>query len=186
MYKGLIITLSFLLFALVSASQSFAEVYKVVDENGNITYTDEPPEPGARPMDLPEISVIETDYSDEPFLATEEANGENTEMTPRELRREYSDFRIIAPRQDETFWGTENTVVITWGSDVAYQPGMGVSIVVDGNSFDSDPSGNLPLTLDRGEHQVYAILKDSRGRRIVTSEIVTFHVKQASRFINPG
>lgn len=186
MYKGLIIILSFILFALAPASQLDAQVYKIVDENGNITYTDEPPEPGAEPMELPEISVIETDYSDQPILTGDGAESQDSELSPRELRRMYGDFQLLEPGQDQTYWGTENTVVFSWGSDAAYQPGMAVSVVVDGSSYDSDPSGNLPITLDRGEHQAYAILKDSRGRRIVTTDIVKFNVKQASRLINPG
>ena len=186
MYKGLIIILSFTLFALAPAGQLYAQIYKVVDENGNITYTDEPPEPGAQPMDLPAISVIETDLGEETELAANDDEEEDPVKTLRELRREFGDFRILEPRQDQTFWGTENMVVISWGSDVAYEDGMVVSVVVDGRTFDAESSGNMPMTLDRGEHQVYAILKDAQGRRIITSDVVTFHVKQASRLNRPG
>lgn len=186
MYKGLIIILSIMLFALVPASQSFAQIYKVVDENGNVIFTDEPPHPGAEPMVLPEISVIETDLADAPAQGAGVADSEDEEMSPRELRRRFSDFRILEPQPDQTISGTGNTVVISWGSDAAYQDGMAVSVVVDGRTFDSEPTGNLSVTLDRGEHQVYAILKDARGRRIITSDIVTFNVFQASRRNNPG
>lgn len=187
MYKGLIITLSFMLLAFIPGSELFGEVYKVVDENGNVTYTDEAPGPGAEPMKLPEISVIETDYQDEPVAPpVEAAADEETVKTPRELRRMYEDFRILEPRPEQTYWGTENTVIVSWGANVAYEPGMTVSVVVNGKSTDSDPSGNVPITLDRGDHQVYAILKDGQGRRIITSEVVTFYVKQASRLSNSG
>ena len=187
MYKGLIITLSFLLLAAVPGSELSAQVYKVVDENGNVTYTDEPPEPGAEPMTLPEISVIETDYADQPApLSSSDDSSSDGPKSPRELRREYGDFRILEPQPDQTYWGTENMVVVSWGADAPYEDGMVVSVVIDGRSIDSEASGNMPLTLDRGEHQVYAILKDSQGRRIITSDIVTFHVKQASRLVNPG
>lgn len=98
----------------------------------------------------------------------------------------FSDFRVLSPSQGETYWGTGNTVVVSWGADVPYEPGMSVSVVVDGNAQDADPSGNLPVTLDRGEHQVYAVLRDQRGRRIVTTPTVTFFVQQGSRLINPG
>ena len=164
----------------------FGQVYKIVDENGNITYTDEPPEPGAEPMELPEISVVETDYADQPVVAPLDQAAGGGEMTPREMRQTYSDFRILEPSPDENYWGTGNTVVVSWGSDAAYQPGMSVSVVVNGQSYESEPTRNISVTIDRGEHQVYAILKDRQGRRIVTSDIVTFYVKQASRLNNPG
>lgn len=185
MHKGLIITLSFMLFAIIPASELFGQVYKVVDEDGNVTYTDEPPEPGAEPMELPEISIIETESAPSSVTPTGQ-NNVNDIKTPRELRRQYSDFRILEPSPEQTYWGTENTVVVSWGADVAYEEGMSVSVVVNGKSYDSEPSGNLSVTLDRGEHQVYAILKDQRGRRIVTSDVVTFYVKQASRLGSPG
>jgi len=185
MYKGLIITLSFMLFAIVPGSELFGQVYKVVDEHGNVTYTDEPPEPDAEPMQLPEISVIETEPAPAATTSSNQPGGVAVK-TPRELRRLYSDFRILEPSPEQTYWGTENTVVVSWGSDVAYEEGMSVSVVVNGRNYDSEPSGNLSVTLDRGEHQVYAILKDQRGRRIVTSDVVTFFVKQASRLGNSG
>ena len=40
------------------ASQALAEVYKTVDKDGNVIYTDQPPDPQSKPMDLPGLSVI--------------------------------------------------------------------------------------------------------------------------------
>jgi hypothetical protein len=42
-------------------------------------------------------------------------------------------------------------------------------------------SGSVSLTLDRGEHQVYAELLNAQNRRIVATETVTFFVMQGSR-----
>ena len=36
-----------------------AQVYKVVDEDGNVTFTDQAPADGSKPVELPPISVIE-------------------------------------------------------------------------------------------------------------------------------
>lgn len=189
MRKGLIIMLGLAVGALAASGPLAAQIYKVVDEHGNITYTDQPPADGSAPMVLPEITIIETDLASEPVVAEDAASdeqGDDEEKSPRELRRMFSDFRVLSPGQGETYWGTGNTVVVSWGADVPYEPGMSVSVVVDGNAQDADPSGNLPVTLDRGEHQVYAVLRDQRGRRIVTTPTVTFFVQQGSRLINPG
>ncbi len=62
MNKGLIsalVTLVFFLLPLAAFSQG--EIYKVVDKDGNVTFTDQRPGAGAEPMDLPPLSVIETD-----------------------------------------------------------------------------------------------------------------------------
>lgn len=190
MQNGLIIIVkAVVLAAFLAGGTALAQVYKVVDENGNVTYTDQPPGDGSGPMALPEISVIETDYPDEAVVAAiAEAEGEGASETrsPRELRQMFGDFRLISPTPEETFWGTGNVVVVSWGASAPYEDGMSVSVVVDGSEQEASPSENLPLTLDRGEHQVYAVLRDERGRRIVTTDTVTFHVKQQSALINPG
>lgn len=196
MRKGLITATGLGLAALLASGMLAAQVYKVVDEHGNVTYTDQPPPDGTPPMELPELSVVEseedvTEVADPATLLNADpvdADGlaATPEKTPRELRQMFSDFRILTPTQDETFWGTANVVVVTWGANAAYEEGMQVSVVVNGDPQDVDPNRNLPLTLDRGEHQVYAVLRDNRGRRIMTTDTVTFFVKQASARINPG
>jgi hypothetical protein len=190
MNKGLIVFTGAAMFAIVASGSLAAQVYKVVDENGNVTYTDKPPADGTPAMILPEISVVETDYPAE-FSTLQDPAGtaepaDNIGKTPRELRQMFSDFRLLSPAQDETFWGTANTVVVSWGANLPYEPGMSVTVMVDGQTHNAEVSSNLPLTLDRGEHQVYAVLRDQRGRRVVTSPIVTFNVKQATANVNRG
>jgi len=189
MNKGLIILKGIAIVAIAVSGVLSAQVYKVVDENGNVTYTDQPPEDGSAPMQLPEISVVESQYPSEmPNSAAAESGTSSSAdaKTPRELRQLYSDFRILSPAPEENYWGTGNSVVVSWGTSSAYEPGMSVSVVVDGTAQNADPNSNLPVTLDRGEHQVYAVLRDVRGRRIVTTDIVTFTVHQGSRRNNPG
>jgi hypothetical protein len=196
MNKGLIIILSITLVAFAASGKLAAQVYKIVDENGNVTYTDEPPNDGTPEMVLPELSVIESDYQPETAAGTQDPNAigtgeeaaaeEETALTPRELRAMYRDFQVLVPQPDQTFWGTANVVVVSWGAGAPFEDGMSVTVVVNGQNYDAEPSGNLPVTLDRGEHEVYAVLQDERGRRIATSETVRFYVKQATRNIRRG
>ena len=162
-----------------------AAVYKTVDAEGNVTYTDQAPADGSAPMDLPELSVISTDI--EPLPQTEPGTGEpDAPLAPtmRELRRLYRDFRITQPAPEETFWGTGNTVVARWDSSTPITPEMSVRLFVDGQPQAAAQQGMAALTLDRGEHTIYAELLNERGRRIVTSATVTFFVKQYSANFN--
>ena len=45
-------------------AQAYAQVYKTVDENGNVVYTDQPPEDGSEPIKLKPLSVIEAPVYD--------------------------------------------------------------------------------------------------------------------------
>lgn len=186
MNKGLIRTLLPLLSLMLPLSAlPEGEIYRVVDKDGNVIYTDQRPSAEAQPMDLPKLSIIETE--DPPPPATVSAAEVIKPPTPRELRRLYSDFRITQPQQEETFWGTENTVAVAWGSAQPVLPDLSVRLYVDGQVQDVAGSGSVSLTLTRGEHTVYAELLDARKRRIVTTDTITFFVKQHSaNFNGPG
>jgi len=182
MSKGMIrIGILLLGFCLPAAALAAGEIYKVVDKDGNVTYTDQKPSADAQPVELPELSVIGTDIQvPEKSASGDEEQAKPAEPSPRELRTLYRDFRLTQPQPEETFWGTANKVVVSWGSKIAMMPGMSVTLYVDGESQQAPAEGGVTLTLDRGEHKVYAELRDPRGRRVVTTETVTFFVKQHS------
>ena len=190
MSKGMIGTLFSLMLLFTAAPAALAasgEIFKIVDEDGNVTYTDQRPSSDAQPVDLPELSVVETDIQvPEAGQPAATAEAEAALPTPRELRRQFSDFRIIQPAQEETFWGTANSVVVSWGSAQSAPPELSARLFVDGEARDVPVSGSVTLTLDRGEHQVYAELLDGRKRRILTTDTVTFFVKQHSVNFNRG
>jgi hypothetical protein len=188
MNKGLIRTLLPLVVLLLPfAAFPEGEIYKIVDKDGNVIYTDQRPSAAAEPMDLPELSVIQTEAPPPAPAVEAAAEAEATAPTAKDLRKLYADFRILQPQPEETFWGTENTVVVAWGSSEPVPPEMAVKLYVDGAAQDVAGNGSVSLTLDRGEHKVYAELLDARKRPIVTTDTVTFFVQQHSvNFNGPG
>jgi hypothetical protein len=96
----------------------------------------------------------------------------------------YQDFRITRPLQEETFWGTANTVVVQWGSSAALQADMQVRVFINGTAQAVTQEGMLALTLDRGTHTVYAQLLDARGKTVITTAKITFFIKQQSIGMN--
>ena len=185
MNKGLINTL-ILLVILLFSSTAFAQgdIYKVVDKDGNVTFTDQPPNDAAQPLDLPPLSVIETDIQVPETPAAGTADDESKPPTIRELKKQFRDFRITRPQPEETFWGTANSVVVSWGSSQPIPQNMSARLFVDGAGQNAPAKGGVTLTLDRGEHQVYAELRDEQNRRIATTDTVTFFVKQHSANFN--
>jgi len=179
MYKGMNAAIRILLALLVflaAAPAAVAEIYKVVNPDGSVTYTDQRPSADAEPLDLPPLSVVETDIDAAPAAAT----AASQERTLRDLRRAYRDFRILQPQNEETFWGAENSVTIAWGGTEPIPASFGLALYVDGRGAPVEGS-SVTLTLDRGEHQVYAELRDERQRVIRTTEKVTFFIKQYSQ-----
>ena len=178
---ALMVSLTFLVTLLVSFP-SFAEgeIYKVVNPDGSVTFTDQKPSAGAQPVELKPLSVVETDIQ-APEAAIEEAP---QELSVRELQRQFRDFHITQPQNEETFWGTSNSVVISWGASRPIPDNMTVALFVDGQRSEAPASGNVSMTFERGEHQAYAELRDAGNRKIVTTPPVTFFVKQHSANFN--
>ncbi len=168
-----------LLFLILMTSVAWSqEVYKVVDEDGNVTYTDQPPGDGAKPMVLPELSIIGTAPADN--AGSSSVDEETGKLSLGEIRRLYKDFGIIKPQDEETFWGTANEIVVSWGSTEPLQDGMTAKLIVDGDERDVEGSGSTSLTLDRGVHTLRVELFYGGRRPVITSSTVTFFVKQAA------
>ena len=159
-----------------------AQVYKTVDEQGNVTYTDKPPKDGSAPIKLRPISIIEAPTYEKPEKKTEDEAGaeDGKEMSLKYLRRNYKDFSIVAPQQEETIWQPENVITVAWNVRYQLQPGMQVTVLIDGQEQATTSEQIIPVTgLERGEHQVTAELKDASNRSIATAGPVTFFVRRA-------
>lgn len=155
-----------------------ADVYKVVDEDGNVTYTDTPPQDGSRPIKLTPISVIETPIYERPVKA--DAGGEEgKEMSLKYLRKHYADFAIVSPQQEESVWHPDTAMSVAWSTRYQLQDGMQVTVYIDGKQIAKTSDQIIPVPeIDRGEHKVEAQLTDSQNRRIATAEPITFFVRR--------
>ena len=175
----------------MTASSLMAQVYKVVDENGNVTFTDIPPGDGSKPVDLPPISVVETpDYETTARQAAEAAaaagNAEPPEETLRSLRQSYRDFEIISPRSEESIWSPDGPISVVWSAGDDLREGMQVMVFIDGNLQATTSQPMIPIVgLERGEHVVTAEIRDRRNRTIVAAPPVTFFVRQPGLYNRP-
>ncbi len=171
----------------VMANAVLAQIYKTVDENGNVTYTDRPPEDGSAPIKLPPISVIETPVYEPP--ARVDKNGADSkdgqELSLRELRKFYADFAIVAPQQEESIWHPEKAMTVAWSTLNQLKEGMQVAIYIDGKLQSKTTERTIAVPqLDRGEHKVEAQLTDAKNRGIATAEPVIFFIKRPNLYTN--
>lgn len=179
MSKYLIPVLMLVLAAQSPGAEAQREIYKVVNPDGSVTYTDEKPSPGAEPVELKPLSVVETEKAVVPKVPDAAAEDE-AEPTPRDMKRMFSDFAITQPQHEETFWGTGNQVTIGWGASTAPLEGMSVLLFVDGEPQEQPAAGSVTLEFDRGEHRTRAVLRDPGNRKVAETDTVVFFVKQHS------
>jgi len=197
--KVLLSTMLAFLLAL-TAAPVLAQVYKVVDKDGNVTFTDIPPQDGSAPVDLPPISVVEKPVyqptareAEAAAAATAAVAGpdaavaEPKEVPLRELRQMYKDFAITSPAWEESLWAPDGPVSIAWRTSADLQEGMQVSVFIDGKLEATTTQALIPVAgLERGEHIVTAEIKDQRNRKIATAGPVTFFIRQPGLFNRPG
>lgn len=161
-----------------------AQVYKTVDENGNVVYTDRPPKDGSAPMELPELSVIEAPvYEEAARPAGDEPAGE--ELSLRQLRNRYRGFAIVSPENEQSLWNPQGMITLAWEAPHPLQQGMQVRASMDGTVLATTTDRVIPITkLERGEHVLEAVLVDARNRTVATAKPVTFFIHQPSILIN--
>jgi len=162
---------------MLSATPLLAQVYKVVDKDGNVTYTDQAPADGSRPIELKPISVVEAPtYQTKPKANDAEAD---KEMSIRDLRKNYRDFAIVSPQQEESVWRPDGPFPVAWNTKYALQEGMQVTIFLDGKKHTTTTQQMVPMAnLDRGEHVLTAQLRDANNRLVAEAAPVTFFVRQ--------
>jgi hypothetical protein len=180
--KSAAISFLVLIWGLLVFSAAPAEIYKVVDKDGNVSYTDQPPADGSEPVKLRGLSVIAPQKPATAPVTTTTPGEEVDDVSKiRDLRRGYRDFSLVSPSYDQIFSGTGNVATVAWSTRYHLQPGMHVVLYIDGEAQPPITSTmiNTPR-LNRGEHEVYAELIDSRNRRIASTEPVKFFIQQPS------
>lgn len=158
--------------ALLSPLAASQEIYRWVDENGVVHYSDQPG-PGAERITIAGQIARTPSESESPTLYQE---GEPT----AEEAPPYQSLAITRPAADEVFFGTDATVAVEMALDADLRPGDSVVVFLDGERV---PASDLSATLTnvpRGSHFLRAAVLDPNGSALVTSPQITFHVRQES------
>jgi hypothetical protein len=180
------LTLAVLMLLAAACGPASAQVYKTVDEDGNVVYTDQAPKDGSEPMKLPPLSVVEAPtYEEIARPVDDEVEEGGRELTMRQLRNRYRGFAIISPENEQSLWNPQGLISLAWQSPHPLQEGMQVRASMDGEQIGLTADRVIPITkLERGAHTLEAVLEDARGRTIATAEPVTFFIHQPSVIIN--
>ena len=150
-----------------------AVLYKGVDAEGNVVYSDKPFVDAER-YTPPPISVM-----DAPRAVSEKK--EKSEEKPAEFK--YTKFNITSPANNETL-RDEAFVNVT----LELKPGLNAAedhsiwLTMDGKTLvKNSKSLNLQLdNIERGAHQIQALIKDSSGKRVLRTQTVIFHMQRTS------
>ncbi len=162
--------------ALVWATALPAAVYKSVDSQGNVVYTDEP-SGDAKPVKLPPLSTVPAPRykSSAPSSAAVEQSAEAAN---------YQRVSIVSPTQDETLRDNTGAVPVNVVTEPELNSAAGhrFKYYIDGQAQGKPTaSGRIIFeNLDRGAHSVEAAVVDSDGQELIRSSSVSFFLHRQS------
>ena len=162
-----------------------AQVYKWVDEDGVVHYTDRPVE-GAEKVDLPE-SKSTTFRRPELPTSGPAARSSSGRDEGQEQGGAYESFRIVQPSNEETLWNIGATLPVSLSLSPDLGQGHGIEVWFDGTELESPDPTSLSFTIPevyRGTHTLRARVVDAGGRVLIQTDQITFYVRQTS-VINP-
>lgn len=169
--KGNIVLLTLLGISLAFFAN--AEVYRVIDEEGDVTYTDNPPanNPTTEAISLPSINT-------QPAIEVLH----NEKQAEETAANSYQEILIVTPAHDATIPPGQQLVPVEISLKPTLKMGHLVQLIFDGQPYGpatSTTSFSI-RALIRGEHRIQARIVDGEGAIIGASNTSTIHVKRHS------
>jgi hypothetical protein len=171
--RQLAIVISLLLLTVATAS---AQIYKSVDAQGNVSYSDQP-SPGAQPIQLEPLSITPEPVTTAPPTITPIQTAPITTDKPVV----YQQLQIISPTNDQTIWNNNGQVTVSVSVMPALAGNDSIQLVVDGKiTAESTSATNFNLDqLDRGTHVIQAQIVRNKKQIVKVSNSVTFYIHKA-------
>ena len=168
--------------ALSAASPAFGEIFRTVDAQGNISYTDQPPRPGDTQIKSEQIEISKTNtFQDstpyERWDPDVEEGADNAAPTSYSLA-------IVSPTNDASIRNNAGNVVVRTQIAPDLASGHVARLELDGTlTSEAVESGSIYLTnVSRGTHQARLVVESETGRRLAESAESVFHLQRISVF----
>jgi hypothetical protein len=165
------------LMLLFSFSVSAGEIYMQTNPHGNVVYTD-------NPSGNAQKIIVNTPKSlPAPVTTTKPATAIVDQTTPNTNppKVAYSAFEIASPGNNENFQN-QHTISVKINIAPALQTGDKIQVFMDGAAWDQPlETTYFKLTqLDRGTHQIFAVLTDSAQQVLKKTNAITVFVHYAN------
>jgi len=183
------LTTRFLVFLLIISASMLAassqaagsRIYKTVDEDGNVVFTDVPPKEGEKSQAV----AVETPNTFDPAPGTAEtrdawnidqsADAEQTDSVG------YQSAAIVSPSDDSSVRENAGNVSVVAELEPELQPGHKVRLMLDGKpEQEGRQTAFMLLNVDRGTHSANIEVVDASGNVLIVSEPITFTLQRYS------
>lgn len=180
MRQAIILGVTVLLAAPVG--QAAEEVYRWVDEDGVVHYSDQP-HPGAEKLRIESAPAPGTRL---PANAREAPRGDRPQQDPQSDQAfSYQSLTVSQPAAEETLWNIGATLNVTLDLQPSLRAGHRVRVYFDGEQRDVSGTQFTLEEVYRGVHNIQAEVVDANGNVMIRSQPNRFYVQQTS-VVNPG
>jgi hypothetical protein len=164
----------FALLGIFVATAAFADVWRWVDDDGVVHFSDTPVE-GATLIDTSESSRT---TGARVYRGTSPSTGDDTGQPAEDEAFKYQSLTIASPAAEETRWNIEGTLSVSLSLTPGLQSGHQVRVYHNG---EAQMVNSTSFTLDevwRGVHNIQAEVLDETGRLMIRSQPNRFYVQQ--------
>lgn len=163
------------LLGLMVAAAAAADVYRWVDEDGVVHFSDTPVD-GAEQVDVAEAnrSTGARVFNEAPQAADDQGGQQPEEQQPFQ----YETFTITSPKAEETLWNIEGVLNVSLSLGPPLQSGHQIRVYLDGNSR---MVNGMRFSIDevwRGVHNIQAEVLDETGKLMIRTPPTRFYVQQ--------
>ena len=174
--KLLLFLLTFLISPLLQA-----EVFRLVDAEGNVHFSDQNRK-GSQQIELKPATVIGTRVN--PPAQPQETSPQSGQNTTAP----YENVAIIKPANDESIRSNDGLVNVMIKSNPGLANGDSYRLSMNGEVIKGNLStGLIPLeNVDRGSHTLTVEIIDKSGNSLISSEEITFHILRTANPPRPA
>jgi hypothetical protein len=170
----MLLILAGLAVSLAAASQ---EIYRWVDKDGIVHYSDQP---GAANAKL--INVIEPSTYEPPDNATSSPpDVSDNGGRPEPAASPYTSLSITSPAPDQVYFGADAVVLASVELGGTLQPDHTIAFYLNGNRQPGEGGSAEFSGLARGSYSLRAAVLDQAGNPVIQSRQVSFHIRQPSK-----
>ena len=163
--------------ALSVTASATAAVYKWVQPDGSVIYSDRAPDENAAPTELPALQEIKMPPPPPPSTDTTADNNQSQQTRSEE----YTKLTIAEPADNSTFRNNAGQVRVKLELEPALQAGDMVAIILDGKEIGQGKSTAVSLSnIDRGSHTLQAVVKNAQGSTLISASPITFTLQRTS------
>ena len=163
--------------AICLSAPAASQIYKTVDEQGNVVFTDIPPREDDQNAEQiivedPNSFAVEEAIPSADAWIVEQPEGEAEEAPFR-----YNTLEIVSPADDEPVRENAGNITIVTNVSPRLQRGHVARLLMDGAVVQEGPQASFSLAnVDRGTHTIAVEIVDEQGQVLIRTVNSTFHM----------